>query len=156
MSRLKSLSLAGAVTTLLTVHPLAANAQNVGQTPENAQRYLSTSLPERYTVIFPEAPNFPMDYRRQTSARPDGTCITVFEHSARGGTPFTGNPGDNVQRVGWADVEEIRQDGTSVVQLNRDGLRLVWQPASEAAAARLAYAMEFLRQHCDPAAGTGF
>lgn len=59
--------------------------------------------------------------------------------------------------VNWGSVTEVEQEGVLVTVATpwpRPQFR--FNVGSEAMAARLAFAMEFLRSHCDVTAGTGF
>ncbi|CAN7525520.1 hypothetical protein LJR143_003551 [Pseudoxanthomonas sp. LjRoot143] len=57
--------------------------------------------------------------------------------------------------IDWDKVAEVKQDGTSVaVSGIKPAIR--FKLASEPLAARVAYAMEFLRLECDATSGTGF
>ena len=56
--------------------------------------------------------------------------------------------------IEWSRVTEVSQDGAHVFVSEKIPLRLTL--SSEALAARTAFAMEFLRVHCDETAGTGF
>lgn len=57
--------------------------------------------------------------------------------------------------IDWKKVAEIKQNDTSVIMRGAKP-DLHFSFASESIATRMAYAMEFLRLHCDPTASTGF
>lgn len=133
----------------------SAKAQQNGlQTPENAQRFLGLTLVgssvewdlgdrrvgvrlEKYT------PKFDTDLP---------LCKTSFE----GTYSYTGGGGRyDSHTLFYASLREVRQDRTRVIMVSKDSSRII-ELRSESIAARVTYAMEFLRQHCDPSADTGF
>ena len=115
---------------------------------EGAQRFLTLNLPARFTVGYngrsievarisePEAPN---------------PCWTRFRERLDNGVEASAG-------IAWRIVLEVRHaEGSSAVRLlNRNGHEFTYDFGSEALAARAAFAMEFLRQGCDPSASTGF
>ena len=146
------------------------------QTVENAQRFLSQvlmgrsyhwGLVERSAAkarlsIVGKSPIIDASAKRRcvSSLRFDNSALELRSRNEtqrfvdlQPGSRIGGGPPFN-----WgSDLGEARASGTRVY--------LKWTGAedtsnidmeSEALATRVAYAMEFLRQHCDPTAGTGF
>lgn len=128
---MKGLRIGAAAALLAGILGSPASAQPPLQTPENAQAFIRT--------IF--------SHYRPT----DDVCVS--ERPVRTENGAVGN-----QALRWRDVAEVAHEpGTKEVRvIMTDGNRNVFELAAASTAARLAYAMEFLRQHCDPAAETGF
>ncbi len=63
--------------------------------------------------------------------------------------------GSGAAPLNWARIAEVKQYGLQITIVG-GGTRQTVNLPSEALATRVAYAMEFLRQNCDPTAGTGF
>lgn len=58
-------------------------------------------------------------------------------------------------RIDWDKVAEVKQSGSSIT-VTGISPAMRFHLASEALAARVTFAMEFLRMNCDTTAGTGF
>lgn len=90
------------------------------------------------------------------SGRMDGGQPYYDREVRNGDRKYTrGDLGAGAAVVNWAKVAEVKQYGLQVAIVG-GGMRQTVNLPSDALAARVAYAMEFLRQNCDPTAGTGF
>jgi hypothetical protein len=131
---------------LFAAAPGAAFAQAAQQTPENAQRFIVLNFPQSFqwaggpdTIILTEpvvAPN---------------NCTNVLRgHTFEGNRPFEFT-------LDWRYVAGVTPFINGVVRLAfRGNLILDLNFNAQALGDRAAFAMEFVRQHCDPAANTGF
>lgn len=132
-----------------------AFAQDGGgaQTPESAHRFLAAVLPDRYDLVDTEIGGTEVMTRYGSVEWDTDFCTTRLQ------TRMSSTGGAQIQLIRWRAMHEVRQTGTRVVVMNiRSTFRRTrtFDFGTEALAARAAYAMEFLRQHCDPTAGTGF
>lgn len=126
------------------------------QTPENAARFLRQILPGTTMAwdgndgagadVLHDSPYEP------TTASPR-VCDTAFR--ARYRNRHSGVLQANSHTVFWRSVREVSQQGGTVTVIDAESVRR-YALVAEGTAARVAYAMEFLRQHCDPGADTGF
>lgn len=76
----------------------------------------------------------------------DNSSYTTVTTRRLPASPFT---------LDWSKAAEVKQDGSSVSVMGIKPALKFYLP-SEALAARVAYAMEFLRTNCDATSGTGF
>lgn len=163
----------------------SANKTGAEQTPQGAQQFIKQLAEKRALTIEVEHPTwgwntgglittvgsnsrrvtmthtFPPDPVRSASS--DNKCETVLDYNQPGAVPSKppgyGSIGYplliNDKTIRWRTVTEVSQERNSIVWTDR---RVKWRinVASEDLAARLAYAMEFLRIACDDTAGTGF
>lgn len=137
---------------MLTVAP-SATAQAPAQTIGSAMRFLSIQFDRGMTLrtTFPQGKVFEDTVLR--SSRSVKTCSSDFTlRQHRDG--WVGNAG-----LYWPDVVDVRQRD-AFVEVNTRVAKEIWKYAfdtgSPELAVRVAYAMEFLRQACDPAGTTGF
>lgn len=139
-------SLASAVF-LLQTPTLAIAQEGQGQTPENAQRFLQLTLPDTFQLC--NSSGCTNATRTSAVEISKNVCFTPFKVSYLN---FT-----NVE-LGflWDSIINVKQQGSQVdlVSINRVTERFDF--GSDALATRAAFAMEFLRQHCDRAKDTGF
>lgn len=127
-----------------------AAAQEAKQTPESAQRFLAINLPTFFSVSMNGQRE--ITATRTTVPTATDTCTTDFK--AR-----LGNESNAISwAMGWRSVVDVsNSEGSSyVVVKDKFGFTKGFDFGSAALAARAAFAMEFLRQSCDPAADTGF
>jgi hypothetical protein len=163
LAKRQHLSLIVLVTAVL-VSAVRAQDAPPQQTVENAQRFLSDALPRRATVqeTWRNSQSDPGATHGIRSAyyevfslvdqrgRPlDTRCETVVLYSS------SPDPERTLTSVKWWDVEEVRQDDTIVIVESAYRTQRFNLPTS-ALAARVAFAMEFLRGECDPGRDTGF
>lgn len=131
-------------------HAGAASAQQ--QTPENAQRFLALSLPSQYRYQLDGIDEAFTERRTAEIQAQDSNCRTTWPNGRTDQQTETS--------IDWRRTLEIRHNGrlVTLVVRNPHDIRVTWffDLGADAAAARAAFAMEFLRQHCDPAVGTGF
>ncbi|NEX95165.1 hypothetical protein [Caulobacter sp. 17J65-9] len=172
---MKTLLAASAATIALASAGSAAHAQE--QTVESAQRFLSRVVPGAgYWAGWMDTA---LDTARQktfeaTGANPyvqpsgqgvirefapageckqqvgldfSGVQMTITMNGQTQTVPFGVSPMTKV--VNWADLGEARVAGGGVVLSWRNGSSSETRLGSESMAARVAYAMEFLRLHCD-------
>jgi hypothetical protein len=131
--------------------PIPLSAQgSPAQTPENAQRFLAINLPTKfgyYSAALRSVDVFLVG--PATSGR--NVCATDFQ-------AYTTGQGTASWGIDWATVAQVKHtSGSSVVEVyERKGMIRGIDFNSPSLAARAAFAMEFLRQHCDPSADTGF
>lgn len=134
------------------VCPLTAFAQSSQQTPTSAQLFLATTLPKQYTVIFKDTGFGSVRDESATVSdiKSSSACYTTWYRSNKL------NPNARMDDgINWRGVVEVRQERT-FVYITSEIYTKVYDFRSESLAARAAFAMEFLRLHCDPTAGTGF
>ena len=138
----------------LAVSIPTATAQGDGrQTPANAQRFLQLTLPGvRFHALNPDyahqAPGGFSTFRSVGEAT-DENCTMPFNYLEESIAQVLSGA------IGWDRVREVSQEGARVI-VSMTGWRGTLHLPSEQTAARVAYAMEFLRVHCDPASSTGF
>jgi hypothetical protein len=151
--------LLAAIATFAGTSAAFAFQHSSGQTAEGAQAFLSMQFPPTFSL--PPAQN------RILSARyePDGNCAANVHHRIEAGVLNNGRVEtvyrESLVRLSWADVLEVnRSDGEAVITVRSRGPHGPWSLAinvqSADLAARVAYAMEFLRRECDPSQQTGF
>ena len=98
--------------------------------------------------------------------KPSNACVTELEARVvqlKGTPPFElyDNPtvvyreADGMFRFHWPYITRVSRTGTNVYIVSSGG-RFKITISEEALAARVEYAMEFLRLNCDATAGTGF
>lgn len=135
-----------AASLLLQAHPAVAQP---AQTPENAQKFLSMYLPTNFSLVYKGKA---MKMRRASPVTwSQEFCTTEFKRVTEDSL---------IQDAGisWLSVIEVRHVSNSaiVVVTDTSHFHQTFDFQSPDLAARAAFAMEFLRQHCDPAAETGF
>lgn len=114
------------------------------QTPENAQRFLKITLPSNFTLCNSHGCT---EESRVTPIEPGNECHTKYQASYN--TPGVGG-------IYWDGVVSVERSRSQVTVRNGTIVKLVFDFGSEQLATRAAFAMEFLKQHCDPAKDTGF
>lgn len=129
----------------------AAAQDDPRQTPENAKLFIERTLPNsNYAWRPPNAEHF----HRVASISPNQTSVCAITVNS-----VDQNTGQSTGNGDW-DFRHIRgithYSHWKNVELHLQGGMISVDAGSEATAARLAFAMEFLRQHCDPAVDTGF
>lgn len=140
---------------LLSGVPLAqaASGQAPQQTPENAQRFLAQIWPASFTLTASSWAGTAVVRRLSPLTATRNNCGTSFQ----GIFP---EPWRTAQEFGfgWENVAEvIHGTGSSTVRINfKDGIIGTYDFGSGSLGDRAAFAMEFLRQACDPTANTGF
>jgi hypothetical protein len=138
------------IAALLIPAPTVAQSGSA-QTPENAQRFLTVNLPTKFIYYNPATMGSQEVFHQGpvTSAR--NVCSTDYQ-------AYTTAQGTQSWNLDWTAVAEVEhKTGTEVVEIKeRKRMNRIYNFNSPALAARAAYAMEFLRQHCDPSADTGF
>lgn len=83
------------------------------------------------------------------------TEIEITEASTYAGGYQISALGTHKLRLDWAKIAKVQQSGNTVtVSPTSPGLR--FRLSSDDLATRTTFAMEFIRQNCDPAAATGF
>lgn len=124
------------------------------RTPEGALQFLQTALQDV------EVDNFDgMHGRYREFAKPEAGGCTL---KAR--LDFLDDSRKPTGSGGWLTQDftrtmEVKLLGDSVREIHKDGDKAVvfsFEFGSKAMAERVVTAMEFLRKHCDKAAGTGF
>lgn len=130
-------------------------AQSAGQTPENAQRFVAMTLPTTISNYHAPSNWRILMHRTSTAASASEDCQTTFSARVDQGS---GLSDPQPITLDWrATLEVIHQAGSSDVSLvQANDWKIMIGYGSANIAARAAFAMEFLRQHCDPTAGTGF
>lgn len=119
------------------------------QTPENAQRFLAAALPERFLLQFESAP--PVNAVRISQVQTENNhCGTRFNYHLEGVSAQRGMP------LNWSQVASVMQQAEAITLQLTAQYRLYFNFPSRDLATRATFVMEFLRQHCDPLADTGF
>jgi len=134
----------GACLLLAAAAPAAAQGE---QTPEGARRFLEQVLPG--VVVQVPGGTWRIEIVSINPPTDDGCHLGYRD------IQLTDNNSPGIHGFDFADVFEIRAEGTDVVVVQRH-VTVNWRIGSEAMAARVAYALEFLRQRCDRTADTGF
>lgn len=125
------------------------------QTFEGAQQFLSITGQSLNARTIADDDGAVLEFRTRDLKQSVGLrCATSFANSYLDATP----PGRGA--IIWRDVAEMRADGRYVLIHQLDPKRgqryfLRIDDPSDSLATRAAFAMEFLRQACDPTAGTG-
>ena len=150
---LAGLAAVAGATSLEGSQPGRDSSQGAEQTPENANRFLASVFPRRLTANR----NGHWEAERVSDLTFRGNCFVYFQTRRLRDNRVARN------ELSWEYIAEARQgdaahESRSIVYLTFRESGTVWYLnfGSPALAARAAYAVEFLRQHCDPAAGTGF
>ncbi len=137
---------------LLAATPASAQVE---QTSDGALKFLGQAL-SRAKVTWPGSDRF---------AWVVGTSITIGDHKAsscRTKLTFEDHGasgaliGNREVVVNWEAVAEVKQGGSVVIVKTTYPETTYYTLAAEGMAARVAYAMDFMRQYCDPGADTGF
>lgn len=138
--------------------PAAAQAEQ--QTVENAQAFLALTLPRTYTshVACPNVPGGWCNTHRTSILSPPvphGRCATLFN------VRHDFNNFDNEKVIYWDHVTSVdHADASSNVAVTMTtgatAQRFYFEVTSPDLAARVAFAMEFIRRSCDPTQGLGF
>jgi hypothetical protein len=129
--------------------PVAARAQQ-GQTLEGAQQFLAiTGKSLKARGVYDDGDGFDFQIT-DMQQNPKNRCVTSFAVPAETGR----------KAIIWRDVSDVKADGRYVVVRQLDNQREAYNMRidyqAESLATRAAFAMEFIRQACDPTAGTGF
>jgi hypothetical protein len=133
---------------------------------------------QRYSKQKRSQTTYELPSRKLLSATADSTCKTKLEFSddeskrlssvrdhdytSAGGGTYVGEIGLTIYPQGftvadldWAKIAKVEAIGSAVV-MSPLSPRIRLQLPSPGLAARVAFAMEFLRMHCDPLGKTGF
>lgn len=125
-----------------------------GQTPENARRFLAQALPgtSARSVYISHAnavsigDNIPVKDLEAADCQIDFNAIKTYGENTKV---------NGVHGFFFSSMLEAKQDKTRVIITSKVVTETI-ELRSEALAARVAYAMEFLRQDCDKLSQTGF
>lgn len=95
---------------------------------------------------------------------PHNSCTGILKADApyyessftQGNTHYSREPFPALNRwISWAKVTEVRRQNSEIIVREGSSTYRLILPGADIAT-RVAFAMEFLRTSCDPAAGTGF
>jgi hypothetical protein len=132
---------------LLLVPTSLAAQESASQTPENAQRFLQLTLPNRFQLCNRSGC---VDATRTSPVEiSKNVCFTPFNLSYF-------NLSNVAMGFLWDSIANVKQQNTQVDLVSTNGPTYIIDFKSDALATRAAFAMEFLRQHCDRAKDTGF
>jgi hypothetical protein len=136
----------------LTVVASSASAQQ-SQTPESAQKFIALHFPLEMEYVTSSGHVIKYLLRARPTYDPRVICNTTID------APSERNDGSSFKYIHWPWISGVsRNEGSAIVILETNSADYFYRLrfGSAALAARASFAMEFLRQHCDPAADTGF
>ncbi len=140
------------------------------QTPANAQTFLQLTAEKTgatlswysrgaWNIHRFEGTNYPTPPDKVNSITSKSACMSVINIDDKYGIesvdPVVYKRRVTDVEVDWNKVPSVTQNGMGV-ELKIAGQPMRLDMPSESLAARVAYAMEFLRVHCDSSAKTGF
>jgi hypothetical protein len=138
---------------LIGIIPMSSStfAQEGQQTPENAQKFLALSWPSSFELWTDGIKTLTV-YNVGKASSLKRVCHTDLDGRTPDGVVLNWG-------VMWSHVVDIKHsEGSNLIYIKEKNQRFIrkYDFQSPSLAARAAFAMEYLKQHCDPASATGF